>query len=76
MREPGNVNRKSSRSYEEKGATGGHYLHFLNDTMNIMDEFPEMKGHFIVMDNARIHIPEAINPIIINRGYTPVYIPP
>ncbi|GAA5806541.1 hypothetical protein HPULCUR_012077 [Helicostylum pulchrum] len=28
--------------------------------MDIMDEFPEMRGCFIVMDNAPVHIPEAI----------------
>ena len=44
--------------------------------MDIMDEFPEMRGYFIVMDNAPIHIPEVIDHIIINRGYTPVCLPP
>ncbi|GAA5804456.1 hypothetical protein HPULCUR_009949 [Helicostylum pulchrum] len=38
-------------------------------------EFPEMKGYFIVMDNAPIHIPQVIDPVIISRGYTPVYLP-
>lgn len=41
-----------------------------------MDEFPEMKGYFIIMDNAPIHVPEMIDPIIMQRGYTPVYLPP
>jgi hypothetical protein len=59
-----------------KGTIGGHYLHFLNETMNIMDECPEMRGYFIVMDNVPIHIPEVIGPITINRDCTPVYLPP
>ncbi|CEP18938.1 hypothetical protein [Parasitella parasitica] len=59
-----------------KGTTGEHYLQFINDTMDIMDEFPEMKGYFIIMDNAPIHVPEMIDPIIMKRGYTPVYLPP
>ncbi|KAL7327050.1 hypothetical protein PS15p_212328 [Mucor circinelloides] len=41
-----------------------------------MDEHPEMKGHHIVMDNAPIHMPKAINPIILGRGYILVYLPP
>lgn len=34
-----------------------------------------MDNH-IVMDNAPIHIPNLINPIIKKRGYIPVYLPP
>ncbi|KAG2197596.1 hypothetical protein INT47_006659 [Mucor saturninus] len=60
--------------FEEK--EGKHYLQFISDTMNIMDEFSEMKGYFIIMDNAPIHVPEIIDPIIMQRGYTSVYLPP
>ncbi|KAG1446601.1 hypothetical protein G6F56_009515 [Rhizopus delemar] len=35
-----------------------------------------MKGYFIVMDNAPIHIHQAVDPIIISRDYVPVYLPP
>lgn len=87
MRESRNVKRKKvvgatkrktpqDRLSVPKGTKDGHYLHFLNDTMDIMDGFPEMRGYFIVMDNALIHIPKVIDPMIINRGYTPVYLPP
>ncbi|KAG2191411.1 hypothetical protein INT47_012674 [Mucor saturninus] len=87
MRESGNVKRRkvvgaTKRKAPEdklsvpKGTTGGHYLQFLNDTMDIMDEFPEMKGYFIIMDNAPIHVPGVIDPVIVKRGYTPVYLPP
>ncbi|GAA5805020.1 hypothetical protein HPULCUR_010533 [Helicostylum pulchrum] len=79
-REFGNAERKKvapqDRLSVPKDTTGGHYLRFLNDTMDIMDEFPEMRGCFIVMDNTPIHIPKVVDPIIINRGYTPVYLPP
>lgn len=44
--------------------------------MDIMDKFPEMKGYFIIMDNAPIHVPEMIEPIIMQQGYTSVYFPP
>ncbi|KAG1471987.1 hypothetical protein G6F56_001802 [Rhizopus delemar] len=86
MSESGNVKRKKvvgatkrkapqDRLSVPKGTTGCHYLHFLNDTMDIMDEFPEMRGYFIIMNNAPIHILEVIDYIIINRGYTLVYLP-
>lgn len=58
-----------------KEATSGHYLNFINDTMDIMNEFPEMNWVFIVMNNAPINVPEIINPMIKKRGYTPVYLP-
>lgn len=59
-----------------KGTTAGHYVQFASDTLDIMDEFPNMKGFHIVMDNAPIHSPEAVDPIILGRGYIPVYFPP
>ncbi|KAG1138408.1 hypothetical protein G6F37_010537 [Rhizopus arrhizus] len=53
-----------------KSTTGEHYLQFISDTMDIMDEFPEMRGYFIIMDNAPIHVPEMIDPVIMKQGYT------
>ena len=44
--------------------------------MNIMDNFPEMKGFYIVMDSTPIHVPSAADPSIIKWGYVPVYLPP
>lgn len=44
--------------------------------MGIMDNYPEMKGFYIVMDNAPIHVPSVTDPSIIKRGYVPVYLPP
>ncbi|CAO3615524.1 unnamed protein product [Mucor hiemalis] len=88
MREPGNVKRrrvvgaKKRKATEDisatipKGTTTGHYVQFISDTLNIMDEFPNMKGFHIVMDNAPIHPPQIVDPITIERGYIPVYLPP
>lgn len=87
MKEPGNVKRKkvagttkrkapSDKISMPKGTTGAHYMHFIIDTMDIMDTFPEMQGFHIVMDNAPIHIPSVIDPLIEKRGYIPVYLPP
>lgn len=44
--------------------------------MDIMGEFPEVQGVFIVMDNVSTQAPFRIDPIIIKKGYTPVYLPP
>ena len=35
-----------------KGTVTGHYILFLQDTMNFMDQYPDIKGFYIVMDNA------------------------
>ncbi|KAG2197963.1 hypothetical protein INT47_002990 [Mucor saturninus] len=47
-----------------------------SDIMDFMDEFSEMKGYFIVMYNAPIHVPEIIDPIIMQQVYAPVYLSP
>ena len=59
-----------------KGTTAGHYPQFISDTLDIMDEFPNMKGFHVVMDNAPIHSHEIVDPVIMERGYIPVYLPP
>lgn len=41
-----------------------------------MDKYPEMKGHYIVMDNAPIHSSTDIDKYINSRGYQYVYLPP
>lgn len=57
-----------------KGTTFGYYMWFIQDTLDIMDEFPGLKGFYIIMNNAPVHILEIVVPIIIRRGYTPVYL--
>lgn len=49
-----------------KGATVGHYLQFISDTLDIMDELPNTKGFHIAIDNAVIH--SHMNPLIIERS--------
>ncbi|KAG1041036.1 hypothetical protein G6F43_012180 [Rhizopus delemar] len=41
-----------------------------------MDRYPEMKGHYLVMDNAPIHSSTDIGKYINSRGYRYVYLPP
>lgn len=87
LRESGNIKKRKvvgaakrkapeERLIVPKGTTGEHYLQLISDTMEIMDEFSEMKGYFIVMDNAPIHALDMIDPVIEKRGCTPVYLPP
>jgi hypothetical protein len=58
-----------------KGTTDSHFMQFVVNTMGNMDQFPEMKGYHIVMDNAPIHVHDIIDPIITRRGYILVYPP-
>ncbi|KAG1271456.1 hypothetical protein G6F63_011797 [Rhizopus arrhizus] len=51
-------------------------MRFIVDTMDIMDTFPDMQGYHIVMDNAPIHVPAMIDPLIEKSSYVPVYLPP
>ncbi|KAG1454782.1 hypothetical protein G6F46_008467 [Rhizopus delemar] len=45
-------------------------------TLDEMDKYPEMKGHYLVMDNAPIHSSADIRKYIYSRGYRCVYLPP
>ncbi|KAG1139223.1 hypothetical protein G6F38_009988 [Rhizopus arrhizus] len=59
-----------------KGTVTGHYMRFVAKTLDEMDKFPEMKGFYIVMDNALIHTSQDITTMIEARGYKAVYLPP
>lgn len=88
IRDPGNVKRRKmvgvtkrkipgdAISAIPKGTTAGHYLQFISDTLDIMDEFPNMKGFHIVIDKAPIHSHSLVDPLIEERGYVPVYLTP
>jgi transposase len=41
-----------------------------------MDKFPEMKGHYLIMDNAPIHTDKIIGELIKERGYKCIYLLP
>ena len=44
--------------------------------MDEMDQYPELKGHYIVMDNALIHTADLIDEMIATRGCRNIYLPP
>ncbi|CEG78228.1 hypothetical protein RMATCC62417_12866 [Rhizopus microsporus] len=58
------------------GTVTGHYLSFLKATLNEMDKYSEMKGHYLVMDNAPIHSLTDIGKYIHSQEYRYVYLPP
>ena len=47
----------------------GYYLIFLKATLHEMDKYPDMKGHYLVIDNAPIHSSTDIGKYINSRGY-------
>ncbi|KAL1934995.1 hypothetical protein VTP01DRAFT_4135 [Rhizomucor pusillus] len=57
------------------GTATGHYLSFLKVTMDEMDKYPQMKGHYLVMDNAPIHKSDDISKYVESRGYRCAYLP-
>lgn len=59
------------------GTSTGHYLNFLRGTLDQLDKYPELKGFYLVMDNAPIHNHEEIvDTLITSRGYRRIYLPP
>ncbi|KAG0768150.1 hypothetical protein G6F33_003026 [Rhizopus arrhizus] len=58
------------------GTVTGHYLSFLKATLDEIDKDLEMKGHYLVMDNAPIHSSIDIGKYIHSRGYRYAYLPP
>ncbi|KAL1933710.1 hypothetical protein VTP01DRAFT_7800 [Rhizomucor pusillus] len=63
----GKADQKSE--YISTGTVTGHYISFLKDTLDEMDNYPHMKGHYLVMDNAPIHRSKDIAKYIEVRGY-------
>lgn len=57
------------------GTVTGHYFNFIVSTLDILDQHEQLKGHYIVMDNAPIHKNTDIRKYIEQRGYGCVYLP-
>ncbi|KAI9279886.1 hypothetical protein BY458DRAFT_553659 [Sporodiniella umbellata] len=47
-----------------KGTTAVHFVQLITDTLDIMDEFPNVKGFHIVMNNAPTHPRDVVDPIV------------
>ncbi|ORE02294.1 hypothetical protein BCV72DRAFT_187673, partial [Rhizopus microsporus var. microsporus] len=59
-----------------KGTTANHYLRFLKETLDVMNNFEYMRNSYLVMDNAAIHQRADIQEMIEERGYICVYLLP
>ena len=57
------------------GTRTEHYLAYLSNVMDVLDK-NNMKGHYLVVDNAPIHTPATVRALIESRGYTCLYLPP
>ncbi|KAG1332939.1 hypothetical protein G6F62_007005 [Rhizopus arrhizus] len=68
-------NGKTQKS-KPKGTTTDHYLRFLSDTFDILDDYEYMQCSYIIMGNAPIHKRANIQEMIANREYKCVYLPP
>jgi transposase len=75
---PSNKKRKRGDGVGQisKGKVTGHYISFLKATMDEMDHYLHMKGHYLVMDNAPIHTSDNIAKYVESRGYRCAYLPP
>lgn len=60
---------------QTKGTITNHYLRFIDDILEEMDKYPEMKGHYLLMDNAPIHTSKLIRVAIKSLGYKCIYLP-
>ncbi|KAG1175417.1 hypothetical protein G6F70_009244 [Rhizopus microsporus] len=61
--------------YVSSGIVTGYHISFLKDTLDEMDQYPHMKGHCLIMDNAPIHKSEDIVKYATSRGYRYAYLP-
>jgi transposase len=57
------------------GTRTEHFLTYISNVMDVLDR-NNMKGHYLVMDNAPIHTPVKIRELIESRGYRCLYLPP
>ncbi|CEP16601.1 hypothetical protein [Parasitella parasitica] len=57
------------------GTRTEHFLFYLNNVMDVLDK-NNLRGFYIVMDNAPIHKPNKVREYIEKRGFKCVYIPP
>ncbi|CEG84025.1 hypothetical protein RMATCC62417_17881 [Rhizopus microsporus] len=61
--------------YVNNGTVTGNNISFLKDTLDEMDKYLHMKGHYLLMDNVSIHKSEDIAKCITSREYRCAYLP-
>jgi hypothetical protein len=58
-----------------KGITPAHFIKFINELLDIMDEDGNLKGSYLRMDNASIHKSKPMIRKIEARGYRVMHSP-
>ncbi|KAG1453846.1 hypothetical protein G6F56_007469 [Rhizopus delemar] len=61
---------------DKGGIVTGHYFNFVAATLDVFDPHEQLKGCYIVMDNAPIHTYLDIQKCIDQRSYGCIYLPP
>lgn len=59
-----------------KGTTTAHFVKFMNELLEIIDEDESMQGDYLVMNNAQIHKSQPMIRKIESKGYRVMYLPP
>ena len=57
------------------GTRTEHFLTYISNVMDVLDR-NDMKGHYLVMDNAPIHTPVKVRELVEGRDYKCLYLPP
>ena len=57
------------------GTRTEHFLTYISNVIDVLDR-NDMKGHYLVMDNAPIHTPLKVRELVESRGYKCLYLPP
>jgi hypothetical protein len=57
------------------GTRTEHFLAYISNVMDVLDT-NDMKGYYLVMDNAPIHTPVKVRALVEGRGYKCLYLPP
>lgn len=57
------------RKQQTKGAVTNHNVNFMKDVLAETGKFPEMKEHYLIMENVPIHTSKIIGEIIKERVY-------
>ena len=57
------------------GTRTEHFLAYISNVMDVLDR-NDMKGNYLVMDNAPIHTPVKVRELVGSRGYKCLYLPP
>lgn len=71
---PGGATKKPEKG--KGGTVTEHHFNFVAETISIMNQYEEFKGHYLIMDNYPIHNHGDIRKYIEAHGYGCICLPP